>query len=294
MARRISAFLLAVLGVLSLQLPSAAPARALTCASGGPCAIGDIGPGGGIVFLKPSSSGNSTGEFFEAAPNTWNGAAPDGTGEWCNATDAGIAGLGFTIGTGTTNSATIAGTCASTGTNDAAEYIRSLTIGGKSDWFLPSRDEMLALYDQRALLTGTFSTNKADVDVARYLTSSESTGFSTNAIAVYMEGSCCDGTAQDVSKQFAFSLRPVRMFTAAERSGAGAGTTVTNPPDVIQQVGRLPSEDCSGLMIPELDWSGATGNWGPSWAQWAVPVTGGYVCTRRLTYAGAGRWEVAP
>jgi hypothetical protein len=34
-------------------------------------AIGDIGPGGGIIFITPSTEGNSTGKYFEAAPFDW-------------------------------------------------------------------------------------------------------------------------------------------------------------------------------------------------------------------------------
>ena len=217
----------------------APPASAATCESGGPCVIGDVGPGGGIVFISPSTVGNTTGKFFEAALNTWNGSAPDASGQWCNASNASIAGLGNLIGDGEPNTGIISATCVSTGTNNAARYISERTIGGLSDWFLPSRDEMLALYDQRALLTGPYATNQAHVDVARYLTSSQdaSPGSPLNAIGVYMVGSSFPGTAQGLSKQFNFSLRPVRMFTATEGSGSldTAGNQVT-PPDVIQQV----------------------------------------------------------
>jgi hypothetical protein len=273
----------------------APPAHATTCASGGPCAVGDIGPGGGIVFIAPSTSGNSTGQFFEAAPNTWSGSAPDGVGQWCNASSASVAGLGTTIGTGSTNSVAIAAACTSTGTNDASAFIASRTIGGLTGWFLPSRDEMLALYDQRAFLTGSYATNRANADAARYLTSSQSSNFTSNAVGAYMEGSVAPGTAQDISKSFNFSLRPVRMFTATEASGSGSsGSSQANPPDVMQQVGRGPQDRCTELTIPALDWSGATGGWAPSWAEWAVPTSGGLVCTRTLYYVSSGVWAVRP
>jgi hypothetical protein len=189
----------------------------------------------------------------------------------------------------------IAAACTSTGTNDASAYIASLTIGGRTGWFLPSQDEMLALYNQRAFLTGSYATNRVNADAARYLTSSQSSSSTSNAVGVYMEGSGFDGTAQDLSKSFNFSLRPVRMFTAVEASGSGSsGSSQTNPPDVVQQVGRGAQERCTGLTIPALDWSGAAGGWAPSWAEWAVPTSGGLVCTRTLYYVRSGVWAVRP
>lgn len=292
---RLLGVLVSVSSVLFAGVVSAPPASATTCALGGACAIGDIGPGGGIVFLTPSSTGNSTGQFFEAAPNTWNGAAPDGTAKWCDISTASFS-VANGIGAGRTNSTTIISSCISTGTDNAARYISGTTIGGLTDWFLPSRDEMLALYNQRAFLTGSYATNRVNVDAARYLTSSQSSTFTSNAIGVYMEGSVAPGTAQDVSKGFRFSVRPVRMFTATERSGSGSGSsssqTASTGPDVIQQIGRQPSDDCSRVSIPSLDWGGATGGWGSSWAEWAIPYSAGFVCTRTLYSVGAGAWAV--
>ena len=265
----------------------AAPAQAsTTCQAGGACAIGDVGPGGGIVFIAPGTTGNSSGKFFEAAPNTWNGSAPDGTAQWCNATNASVAGLGTVIGTGITNSASIATACTSVGTDDAAEYVRSRTIGGLTDWFLPSQDEMLALYGQRAYLTGAYATNQADSDAARYLTSSQQSdyvvGFS-NASGAYMQGSGAPGTIALISKAYPFAVRPVRMFTAAVASSVS--TAPASPADILQQVGRLHGQVCSSLSLPALDPAGVSGGWQDSWAEWAVPVTGGPVCTRMLHYS---------
>ena len=183
----------------------------LTCAQGGSCAIGDTGPGGGVVFILASTTGNTTGRTFEAARNDWDGSAPDGTASWCVASNTNIAGLGTAIGTGSTNSSTIASTCTSTGTNDAAEYVRSKTIGGKSDWFLPSKDEATEMYAQRAVFVGNYSFNSTTVDTARYLTSSQGTN-ALNSLLFYMQGSSFPGQTQDGAKNFGFSVRPVRAF----------------------------------------------------------------------------------
>ena len=186
----------------------------LSCADGGACAIGDIGPGGGVVFILATTSGNTTGKTFEAARKDWDGGSQDGTAMWCGASSSSIAGLGTAIGTGSSNSATLASTCTSTGTSDAAEYVRGKTIGGKSDWFLPSRDEALEIYTQRSVFTGIYAINTTNVDTARYLTSSEGTTFTGNAVGAYLQGSVSPGNAQEVSKSFGFSVRPVRSFVS--------------------------------------------------------------------------------
>jgi hypothetical protein len=195
---------------------SVRPVRAfggtVACADGGVCALGDIGPGGGVVYILSTTSGNTTGLTFEAARNDWNGSAPDGTVKWCAAGTA-ISGLSSAIGSGSSNSATMATSCSSTGADDAAEYVRGKTIGGKTDWFLPSRDEALAIYAQRSVFTGAYATNGTGVDAARYLTSTQGANPS-NALGVYMAGGVFPGNSDDFSKTFGFAVRPVRSFTA--------------------------------------------------------------------------------
>ena len=201
--------------ILTISVTRAAePVASLSCADGGACAIGDVGPGGGVVFILSTTAGNTTGRTFEAARKDWDGGAQDGTAQWCAASSASIGGLGTAIGTGSSNSSTIASTCASTGTNDAAEYVRGKTIGGKNDWFLPSRDEALEIYTQRSVFTGVYAINTTTVDTARYLTSSQGTTFTSNALGAYLQGSVSPGNAQEVSKSFGFSVRPVRSFVA--------------------------------------------------------------------------------
>ena len=226
-ARKFTASLSAMAVVVAgLTVGVAGPAQATT-------AIGDVGPGGGIVFITPSTLGNSTGKYFEAAPNTWDGSAPDGTARWCHVSNAPISGLGTAIGTGVTNSATIDTTCTSTGTDNAAKYVRAKTIGGLSDWFLPSQDEMLALYKEKAFLTGVYATNQAG-DAWGYLTSSQGTNVSTNvsnATAVFMQGApdaMPPGTTGDTSKSFDRSLRPVRMFEPAITPSVGTVSATAN------------------------------------------------------------------
>jgi len=97
--------------------------------------IGDIGPGGGLIFLI------ANGLRYEMAPKTW-GSAETNEVKWCNVDlDIGDA-EGTAVGTGVTNTeAMVAIACSSGAGNSAVAY----TGGGYSDWFLPSKDELNAM-----------------------------------------------------------------------------------------------------------------------------------------------------
>ena len=66
----------------------------------------------------------------------------------------------------------------------------------------------------------------------------------------------------------------------------------SGPAPILQQFGRDQLDDCSNVNMPELDIGGAeSGGWGPSWAQWPFDHSGGWVCTRTLTYnTGSNSW----
>jgi hypothetical protein len=107
-------------------------------------AIGKTGPSGvGIVFYV--TDGGLHG--LEAAPENWN---PNGSGDptpvWIigGSTQTTYIGTPAGIGTGLANSNTIISQ--SGHTNSAAKVCRDYTGGGKTDWFLPSKDELEQLY----------------------------------------------------------------------------------------------------------------------------------------------------
>lgn len=137
----------------------------LTCAAGGRCAVGDVGPGGGTVFYVASSQFTSTGSacdiacrYLEAAPVGWV-KSPSYTGQnvclpsadkfsldprcmWPGTTSSFVS-TGTGIGTGYANTSAIIAQ-SSTGGN-AATVARAFQGGDKTDWFLPSKDELNAL-----------------------------------------------------------------------------------------------------------------------------------------------------
>jgi len=111
-----------------------------------PCAIGDTGPGGGIVFYDAGSRRN-WGRYLEAAPLDWR---KDNFSLWCDRSQPGYAErlrTGLIIGTGAANTALIIKNC---GKKSAAGAAAGYRGGGKSDWFLPSRAELNQLFLQRA------------------------------------------------------------------------------------------------------------------------------------------------
>ena len=116
---------------------------ALACASGGLCAVGDTGPGGGIVFYDAGSV-QSWGRYLEAAPfgdevqRTW------ATGGNQSAAVSGADGTAN--GTGEQNTADIVAQSGNVAVTSAAVYCSELVSGGQSDWFLPSKDELNLMY----------------------------------------------------------------------------------------------------------------------------------------------------
>ena len=194
-----------------------------TCAIGGACVASNIGPGGGVVFYVGASatnvvSGISTGgTVLEFGTTT--------TKVWCSNHSVVISGAdGTAIGTGAQNTAEIEAGCATAGS--AADYAADLTEGGKSDWFLPSKNELNELCKfARTQTTGVEATNCSysgtlrggfsivgvgGIPWADYYSSSE---FDSNtAWYLYLEG----GYFEHIfNKSYTGYVIPVRAFSPA-------------------------------------------------------------------------------
>ena len=120
------------------------------CIQGEDWCIGDTGPGGGIVYITPSTPGNTTGNYYEVAPmettaSWWS---------WCDNISATTGAVGTTIGTGMSNTTIADKLCTSGAIQIAVDYVNN----GKTDWFLPSKEELLQMYNHRGYLGG-FTTN---------------------------------------------------------------------------------------------------------------------------------------
>ena len=157
-------------------------------------ALGDVGPGGGLVFLI------SGGLTYEMARKTWSGGAADPTTAWCNVTGTDITGAeGTAVGTGSANTTDMLAAC----TSGAAVSARAYAGGGQSDWFLPSKDQLNAMYNYQGSI----------VDTATY-------GFGSTSYWTSSEDPASWGWSQDFSngsqvglrKDLTASVRPVRAF----------------------------------------------------------------------------------
>ncbi len=166
------------------------------------CAVGQRGPGGGIVFMTPSTSGNTSGLFYEAAPSTWSSPSGDPTSAWCSNT-ASLLGVGSTVtGTGAMDgankTAVMLGVCTSGAANLADAYTATVSGVVYGDWFLPSKGELKQMYVNRTAIGGFAS--------ATYWSSSEDDAGS--AWVQYFD----DGSQANPNKTNTYYVRPVRAF----------------------------------------------------------------------------------
>ncbi len=102
--------------------------------------IGDKGPAGGWVFYDKGNSDDGW-RYLEAAPvdqTTKDGA------EWSCYKKSIPGARGTAIGTGKSNTEAIVKSCGEA--KIAAKLCTAYRGGGKSDWFLPSKDELNLMY----------------------------------------------------------------------------------------------------------------------------------------------------
>jgi len=122
---------------------------------------------------------------MEAAPNRWNGLGGDlRYASGCYAMSIpGASAVG--LGSGKSNTEAIVSACPES--NIAAKIADDLVLNGKSDWFLPSRDELNAMYPHRAGIGIRIAENNqvyasstfpnADTFAAQMFTTDSDTGF---------------------------------------------------------------------------------------------------------------------
>jgi hypothetical protein len=157
--------LLALASLLALVLQLVAvgflptPASAVTtCAQGGVCTLGEIGPGGGVVFYVSLTPFTATGTpcdtncyYLEAAPTSGVNAWTDAAYEWSGNSNTVIGTTGTAIGTGYANTLAIVGQSAGGSTASRAGTISRAYRGPNnlSDWYLPSKSELAELWNRR-------------------------------------------------------------------------------------------------------------------------------------------------
>jgi len=177
-----------------------------TCAQGGRCNVGERGPGGGIVFFANRGEfvcGPQRGQvcrYLEAAPVGWNGAREDAFGPWCDKKGRTWPNVftGEALGWGLANTQTIVRAC---GPGSAAGRAAAYRGGGRSDWYLPAKAEVDALYQQRAIV---------GAPLLRYCWSSSQAGFAeTGAWLLDFSRPLWEITYKDFPDS---CIRPIRAF----------------------------------------------------------------------------------
>ena len=163
--------------------------------------IGSVGPAGGYVFYDQGSIINGW-RYLEVGPSDISTSA-----EWgCIGTT--ISGISNAIGTGQANTNLILAGCSTTGI--ASRLCDQATINGFSDWYLPSKDEFNAIYQNIYTIgIGNFNTNTGPnssvTSTNRYWTSSQVTpyGWAQDFTPYYQ---------QIVGKSELCRVRPIRQF----------------------------------------------------------------------------------
>jgi hypothetical protein len=178
----------------------------------GPYNLGDTGPGGGKIFYKaetPFACGPTRAQtctYLEAAPQGWN-ASTDPERGWAQFTPSDftfvpVGTTGTAIGWGYANTKAIIDQGNNNTTNSAAALADSysVTVSGVlfDDWYLPSKDELVAA------LTAWYIQNGVSSDY--YWSSSEYAGISAWAMFVGQY------FITDRPKGWTHRVRPVRSF----------------------------------------------------------------------------------
>jgi hypothetical protein len=215
-----------VAGVLLVSLAAcAAPQGSSPEGSNKVYEVGDIGPGGGIVFFVSEQNINCATpgcRYLEVSP-------PEAEVHrmWVNLDGIPVSvevdgAVGAGLGTGQQNSLDISRHEGATAENSAAVYALNYTHGGKSDWFLPSKYEMNELCKfahfqptgDPSVLCKMTANIRDGFHADMYWSSSEDIGigatypYLNNAWSVDMNA----GIPKSQTKNYEYRVRPIRAF----------------------------------------------------------------------------------
>ena len=183
------------LAPLFAAVPPPLPQQPPAAGAGGVFRVGDIGPAGGRVFFDKGIFSDGW-RYLEAAPASTEFTAPWGT------RGQNVAGTQEGIGTGRRNTEIIVQHLQqqrNRETGRAAQMAAALNFGGFNDWFLPSRDELNLMFQNRAII--------GDLGDRWYWSSSQS--YHRNDAWRQNFG---NGSQHRNDKNNSFSVRAIRAF----------------------------------------------------------------------------------
>ena len=193
----------AVASKLAAEKAAAHRATLLPCPADGKCVVGNIGPGGGIVFYVAPTV-QSWGQYLEAAPASWAGSYMDPYTQWCSLGDTLLAEVisnpdaakknSSVIGSGKSNTQLMLASCM----DGIATSVTNYRGGGKSDWFVPSADEVTEMLKANVAI--------GDLSVTSYWSSTLAPVYGAWHQVVPV------GTNYTSDETNAGSIRPIRAF----------------------------------------------------------------------------------
>jgi hypothetical protein len=163
-----------------------------------PATIGDLRAGGVVFWVNPSDNKHGLVCAIE----------DQSTGiQWYNGNYTTTGATGITIGTGSANTTKIIASQGATETAYAAGLARAYGGGGYTDWFLPSKDELNQMYENKAMINSTATANSGSNFTNNYYWSS--TEYGSNVAWVQ---SFNNGYQFSNGKNNLYNVRAVRAF----------------------------------------------------------------------------------
>lgn len=116
---------------------------------------------------------------------------------------------GSALGTGETNTnAIVSAGCTTSG--NAAELVSNLNLNGYNDWFLPSTDEWVEVYNNVSIIQPVILSNGGEDFLASYWTSTENDAYNVDFFVFSPPGA---GTAYSFNKSNSSGTRAIRAWT---------------------------------------------------------------------------------
>jgi hypothetical protein len=186
---------------------------AYVCATDLICNVGDISSSGGRIFYKSVTAFTETGTacasncyYLEYAPLNWMGTNAEGPYNFFHTVGNtyltfNIAGTLANLGSGYSNTAILITAGDTQGAASRAKAYSGPNGNTTGQWFVPSQNEMNALYDSSAKSLSSFPSNE-------YLTSVQATA--TTCRTINMDNR--SNNTQNCSVNNPMRLRPIRAF----------------------------------------------------------------------------------
>jgi hypothetical protein len=228
-----------VTGLVGVDTATVTTSFSIPCALGGPCSIGDLGPGGGRIFyISPTVINAATGVsdggiYLELAPRNWNGNESGESGSSFATKLDSVLGTSSAIGTGAENTRLLRNALGDSAT--AATLAMNKTFKGMSDWFVPSYNELTtAITTLTPLGLGEFSS---------YANLWSSTQNATNSDRANNAWSSNPPVLNTLLKTDNYYLRPIRAFSpiypAETSTPVDVETYTAKGSDLTFQIGAL-------------------------------------------------------